>query len=91
MADKGKHEAKTEKKRSGGILKVLAYAIILAAVLFAGWYLLLHEPETWSDAFAASSSNDTAVYVIDKDGMPAEAGRIIRGTPVKSSTDQRRR
>ena len=83
MADKGKHEAKTEKKRSGGILKVLAYAIILAAVLFAGWYLLLHEPETWSDAFAASSSNDTAVYVIDKDGMPAEAGRIIRGTPVK--------
>ena len=83
MADKGKHEAKTEKKRSGGILKVLAYAVILAAALFAGWYLLLHEPETWSDAFAASSSNDTAVYVIDKDGMPAEAGRIIRGTPVK--------
>ena len=83
MADKSRHEAKTEKERSGGILKALAYAVVLAVVLFAGWYILLHGPETWTDAFAASSSNDTAVYIIDKDEKPAETGRIIRGTPVK--------
>lgn len=94
METAGKHEKKTENKtenktevsRAAGILKIVSYAALLAVVLMAGWRIFLYEPESWTEMFAAAATSDVPVFVMEKEGLseeaPAEAGRLIRGTPV---------
>lgn len=100
MKTAGKHEAKhapapeaeTGKSRGPlstalGILKVLVYAAILAALVYGAWYVFMHEPETWSEAYVASTVPRPYVYVIKSDEQGEEtaerAGRLTRGTSVK--------
>ena len=86
MKTSGRHEQNTEQSRAAGILKIISYAALLAVVLMAGWRVFLYEPETWTDMFAAGSSNEVPVFTIEKDGQSGsaeETGKLVRGTPVR--------
>ena len=86
MRTADKHEQKTEKSKAAGILEIVSYVALLAVVLMAGWRIFLYEPESWSDMFAAGTSSEAPVFIMENDGHPdetaVEKGSLIRGTPV---------
>ena len=80
-------EKQAEVSTAAGILKIVSYLALLAVVLMAGWRVFLYEPESWTEMFAAGTSNEVPVFIMEKEGLSeetaVETGRLIRGTPVE--------